>query len=96
MRKYESVVILKPNMEEEARKAMLEKLSLLITDQGGVIDNTKEWGNRRLAYPIQDYTEGYYILFTFKAAAEVPMELERVYKITDAVIRYMVVKVDEE
>jgi small subunit ribosomal protein S6 len=95
MRKYESVVILKPGMEEEARKAMVEQLSNLITDQGATIESTDEWGNRRLAYPIQDFTEGYYILFTFNAEAEVPMELERVYKITDAVLRYMVVKVEE-
>ena len=62
---------------------------------GGEIENIDEWGKRRLAYPIQDFREGYYVLMNFKADPQLPSELERNYKITDEVIRYIIIRDDE-
>lgn len=95
MNKYESIYVLRPTMEEEAIKAMVERFSNLIVSEGGEIENIDEWGKRRLAYPIQDFREGYYVLMNFKADPQLPSELERNYKITDEVIRYIIIR-DEE
>lgn len=59
MRKYESVYIIRPTLEEEQIKALVEKFTNLISDQGGQVEKVDEWGKRRLAYPIQDFKEGY-------------------------------------
>lgn len=95
MNKYESIYILRPTMEEEAIKSMVERFSDLITKEGGEIENVDEWGKRRLAYPIEDFYEGYYVLMNFKAKPEFPNELERIYKITDNVLRYIIIRDDE-
>lgn len=95
MNKYESIYILRPTMEEEATKAMVERFSNLITTEGGEVEKVDEWGKRRLAYPIQDFREGYYVLMNFSANPELPSELERIYKITDDVIRYIIIRDDE-
>ena len=95
MNKYESIYVLRPTMEEEAIKAMVERFSNLIVSEGGEIENIDEWGKRRLAYPIQDFREGYYELMNFKADPQLPSELERNYKITDEVIRYIIIRDDE-
>lgn len=95
MRRYESIYILKPTLEEEAITALVERFSTVVTEQGGRIEKIDQWGIRRLAYPIRDFKEGYYVLMLFDAEAEVPSELERIYKIQDDVIRYMIVRDDE-
>lgn len=95
MRKYESVYILRPNLDEETIKGMVERFAKVITDQGGEMVKLDEWGKRRLAYPIDDFREGYYVLMNFNAEADVPKELERIYKIADGVIRYMVIREEE-
>ncbi|HZJ57499.1 MAG TPA: 30S ribosomal protein S6 [Clostridia bacterium] len=95
MNKYESIYILRPTMEEEAVKAMVERFSNLITAEGGEIEKIDEWGKRRLAYPIDDFREGYYVLMNFNAESQLPSELERNYKITDGVIRYIIIRDDE-
>ncbi|MGI5851659.1 MAG: 30S ribosomal protein S6 [Clostridiales bacterium] len=95
MNKYESIYILSPTMEEEAIKAMIERFSNLIVAEGGEVEKIDEWGKRRLAYPIEDFREGYYVLMNFKADPQLPSELERNYKITDEVIRYIIIR-DEE
>lgn len=95
MKKYESIYVLRPTMEEEAIKAMVERFKNLITSEGGELLNVDEWGKRRLAYPIQDFHEGYYVLMNFEANPEFPAELERIYKITDDVIRYIIIRDDE-
>jgi small subunit ribosomal protein S6 len=82
-------------MEEEAIKAMIERFSNLIVAEGGEVEKIDEWGKRRLAYPIEDFREGYYVLMNFKADPQLPSELERNYKITDEVIRYIIIR-DEE
>ncbi|HZJ82706.1 MAG TPA: 30S ribosomal protein S6 [Clostridia bacterium] len=95
MNKYESIYILRPTMEEEALKAMIERFTNLITNQGGEIIKVDEWGKRRLAYPVQDLHEGYYVLTKFQAESEVPSELERNYKIADDVLRYLIIREDD-
>lgn len=92
MRKYEAMYILRPDIDEETTKALVERFSNVITEQGGEVEKLDEWGLRKLAYPIEKYREGYYVLMNFNAEADVPKELERLFKITDGVIRYMVIR----
>lgn len=94
MNKYESVIIINPNLEEEAIKALIEKFSNLINTDGKV-DSVEELGRKRLAYEIRKNKEGYYVVFKFEANPELISELERVYRITDEVIKFIVVKEEE-
>lgn len=91
---YEAVFIFSLNLGEEGVPAMVEKFKTLIAENSeiGEID---EWGKRRLAYPIEDETEGYYVLYNFVSGPEFPAELERISKITDGVLRSMVVRKDK-
>ncbi|SFP98711.1 SSU ribosomal protein S6P [Caldicoprobacter faecalis] len=95
IRKYETMYVLRPDLEEEAIKQTVQKFSNLIAEQGGQVEKVDEWGKRKLAYPINHFREGYYVLMNFTAGPSVPQELERVYKITDEVIRYLIVREDE-
>ncbi|MBR6525304.1 MAG: 30S ribosomal protein S6 [Clostridia bacterium] len=95
MNKYELVYIIDTVVEEEARKALVEKFNTLITENGGEIEKVEEWGKRRLAYAINYKTEGYYVLVNFSAASELPLELERNLKINESIIRYQTVRILE-
>lgn len=95
MRKYETIFILRPNLEEEARKEAITKFSSIISADGE-IERVDEWGNRKLAYEINKIKEGYYVYVTFKANPSLPMELERNYKISDDVIRYIVINKEDK
>lgn len=95
MRKYESMYILRPDLDEEAVKSTVERFASLVSEQGGQVTKAEPWGKRRLAYLIDGFKEGYYVLMNFSANASVPAELERVYKITDTIIRYMIIREDE-
>ena len=86
---YEAVVILNTKKSEEEIKALVERISELIS-KNATLDSTDEWGKRRLAYPIMDETEGYYVLFHFTAPVSFPAEFDRVMKITDGVIRSLI------
>lgn len=92
MNKYESMYILKPDLAEETRKALIEKFSGIVTENGGKIENVDEWGSRKLAYEIDYIKEGYYVLMTFEAPSELPLELERNYNISDSVLRFNVIR----
>ena len=94
MNKYESVIIINPNLEEEAIKALIEKISNLINTDGKV-NSVEEIGKKKLAYEIKKNKEGFYVLFKFEAKPELITELERVYRITDEVIKFIVVKEEE-
>ena len=91
---YEVVYILDPALGEEAIAATVEKFKAL-AEQHGTNVEVDEWGKRRLAYPIDDLNEGYYVLMTFSSAPAFPAELDRVLKITDNVMRSMIVCKDE-
>ena len=89
--KYEVVMIFSVANGDEAVAALAEKFKALI-EANGTIENVDDWGKRRLAYLIDDEAEGYYVITTFESAAEFPAELERVAKITDGVLRTMIIK----
>lgn len=93
--KYENVFIVSPDLSEEAAKAMCEKFTGLITSNGGIVDSVNEWGKKKLAYPINDLTEGYYYVVNFTSAANLPAELDRVFNITDGILRSLIIKVEE-
>ena len=95
MNKYEVVYIIDPAVEEEARKVLIAKYNELITGNGGTVDKVEEWGKRRLAYAIDYKTEGYYVLVNFQAESELPKELERNLQISESVIRYQVIRIEE-
>ena len=97
MNRYEMIYIIDTDLEEAARKELIEKVSALIENNGGEIEKVDEtWGKRRLAYAIDYKTEGWYVLVTFKAPAELPRELERNLQINESVLRYLVVKLVEK
>ena len=93
--KYETVFIVNPDFSEEQAKEMLNKFSGVITENGGTIDKVDEWGKKKLAYLIDDYSEGYYYLVSFTAAAAVPSELDRIFNITDGILRSLIVKLEK-
>ena len=92
MRKYETIFILHPSLDEEAVKANIEKFKGVIENGGGTIENVDFWRKRKLAYEIAKVNEGFYTLINFEANTELPKELDRVFRITDGVIRHIVVK----
>ena len=97
MNRYEMIYIIDTDLEETARKELIEKVSALIANNGGEIEKVDEtWGKRRLAYAIDYKTEGWYVLVTFQAPAELPRELERNLQINESVLRYLVVKLEEK
>lgn len=91
---YETIFVVDLTDGEEAVKALVEKFTSLIAANGTVTE-VNEWGKRRFAYPIQDMNEGYYTLVKFTAPATFPAELERIYRITEGILRSIVVKVEE-
>ncbi len=92
---YETLFIVDTQEGDDAIKAVVEKFTSLIA-QNGTIESINEWGRRKLAYPINDLVEGYYVLVEFKSAPAFPAELERVFGITDGIMRSIVVKHDEK
>ena len=100
MNRYELTYIIDTALEETARKELIEKVSALIAANGGEVETVNEepWGKgaKRLAYPINYKTEGWYVLVTFKAPVELPRELERNLQINENIIRYLVVKLVEK
>lgn len=92
---YESIIILSTKLGEEGIKAAVEKFTAMITD-AAKLDSVDEWGKRRLAYAINYETEGYYVMFNFTSAPGFPAELDRVYKITDGVMRSIIIAKEEE
>jgi small subunit ribosomal protein S6 len=90
MRKYEVMYIIRTDIEQEQVQATVEKLQNVITNGGGEITKQELMGKRRLAYEINKFRDGYYVLVNFKATPEVVKELDRVMKISDEVIRYLI------
>ena len=92
---YETLYVIDPQLSEEDTKAMVEKFTALINANGSV-ETVNEWGKRRLAYPINDLNEGYYVLVDFKSEGTFPAELERIFGITEGIMRSMVIRHDEK
>lgn len=89
--KYEAAMVYSVAQGDEAVKALADKFSALISENGA-IENVDDWGKRKLAYLINDESEGYYVFTTFTSGPDFPAELERVAGITDGVLRAMVIK----
>lgn len=91
--KYETIFVLSTKiLDDEALEATTEKFKQLITENGGTVESVDVWGKKKLAYPINYETEGYYVLVNFESSAELPAELNRVYHITNGLLRSIVVK----
>lgn len=91
--KYETIFVLDAALEEEKLEALTEKFKALIAENG-TVESVDVWGKRKLAYPIDFKTEGYYVLVNFASNPEFPRELERIYGITDGVMRTIVIRKD--
>jgi small subunit ribosomal protein S6 len=89
MRAYETMLVLKPDLEEETRDAVINKYEQVVAKEGGTVQPTTKLGKRRLAYEIKDIREGFYLLLNFEAAPGTPAELERLMKIDENVLRYL-------
>lgn len=91
MNKYEALFILSPTLEEEKRNVAIERFKAIVETNGEVV-NVDEWGSRKLAYEIEKQKEGYYVLMEFNADPNLPKELERNFRISDFVMRFMVTR----
>ncbi|ALS25821.1 30S ribosomal protein S6 [Paenibacillus cisolokensis] len=91
MRKYEVMYIVRPDVEQEVLQSVVDKFHGIISN-GGEVTKQEVMGKRRLAYEINKHRDGYYVLVQFNAPTDVVAELDRVMKITDEVIRYLIVK----
>lgn len=87
---YETIFIADLTLGEEGVAALVEKFKTLI-ENNGTIAKVDEWGKRRFAYPINDMTEGYYVLVEFESAPDFPAELDRIYRITEGVMRSLII-----
>lgn len=92
---YETLFVIDADLTEEETKALVEKFQKLIADNGE-ISEVNEWGKRKLAYPINDKPEGYYVLINFKSESTLPLELERIFGITEGILRSIVIRHEEK
>ena len=96
MKKYELALVVSAKVEDEVREATVEKAKEAITSLGGQITNVDEWGKKQLAYEIQKMNEGFYYFIQFDAETDIPAQLEQRLRIMDNVLRYLVVKAEED
>ena len=93
---YESIFIINPNLTDEETANVIKKMSDVVAKQGGEMTKTEDWGKKKLAYEIKKQKRGHYAFFQFKAAPAAVSELERTYKMTDSVIKFLTVKLEKE
>ena len=96
MNKYELALVVNAKIEDEARDAVVERAKGFITRYNGVISEVEEWGKKRLSYEIQKMHEGYYYFIQFDAEANAPAEIENRVRIMDNVLRFLIVRPDED
>ena len=94
MREYELMVVLDPNLDDAAVEALNTRIQNMVTQRGGAIDSVDAWGRRRLAYPIGRYRDGVYILSRFQMPPNAAAEIERALKLTESVIRHLLVRAE--
>ena len=92
MNKYELLFIIDNSAADEAKEAIISKMSQLVTDNGGSVEKVDKWGAKKLAYPINFKEDGYYVLMNFECEPALIAEMERQLRINDQVMRHMVVK----
>jgi small subunit ribosomal protein S6 len=95
MRIYEELFIAKPDAPDEEVDAFIEQMKTTVTNHGGTVDKVEKWGKRRLAYRVDRYREGAYVLFQFTAGPETVKEFERRLRVADLVIKFLTVRIDE-
>jgi small subunit ribosomal protein S6 len=98
MRTYEILFIIRPDVPEEELDGIVDPLKAVVTQNGGTVDKLDKWGARKLAYRVRKYREGFYVLLQFSTskAAETVKELERRLRVSDTVIKFLTVRIDEE
>ncbi len=94
MRPYEAMVVLEPGLADDAMEAVFNRVTGAITGKGGEVTHLDRWGKRRLAYEIGGHMEGFYALIKFRGTPEAAIELDRVLRITDPVMRHLIVRED--
>ena len=92
MTKYEMLYILDAALSDETKEELIKKFEDLVVKNGGVVENTERWGVKKLCYPINYKSEGYYVLMTFEAEKTLVVEIKRIVGITDGVIRRLITK----
>src|SRR6266478_5178000 len=95
MRIYEELFIVKPDAPEEEIDQFIEQMKSVVSGSGGSVDKVDKWGKRRLAYRVDKYREGAYVLFQFNAAPETVKEFERRLRVSDLVIKFLTVRIDQ-
>ncbi len=96
MRVYEELFIVKPDTPEEEVDGFVEQIQHVITNGKGTVDKTDKWGTRKLAYRVQKYNEGIYVLIQFTSSPELVKEVERRMRVSDQVIKFITVRIDEK
>lgn len=95
MRAYELMYIVRPDLDEDAVAETMEKFNQLIAANQGEVESSSRWGKRRLAYEVKKFREGIYILVRFKGEPATEKELERILKISDEVIKFLIIRREE-
>lgn len=95
MKKYETGFVISPQLSDEEREALIQQMAEVVSKKKGKMVKEDKWGKRRLAYRIGRFEEGYYVFFLYEGEPDVPSELERRFKQTEAIIRFLTVKKDE-
>lgn len=95
MRQYELILIIQPDLDEEATTAVIDRIKTLITDNGGEIIKTDLWGSRQLAYEIQDFREGFYVYMEVSFTPEFGVELKQTLRYVEPIIRHMLTRKDD-
>jgi small subunit ribosomal protein S6 len=96
MRIYEELFIVRPDAPEEEIDQLIEQLTTFIADQGGNVDKSEKWGVRKLAYRVQKRNEGFYVLLQFTSQPETVKELERRLRVSDSVLKFLTVRIDQK
>ena len=95
MHSYEMMYIVRPELDEEGLAGVIAKVSAMVTANGGEVTKAEPWGRRRLAYPIKQCRDGQYVLMQYKLDPKAGGELERTLRISEDVIRYLIIRLDE-
>ncbi|HEY8499721.1 MAG TPA: 30S ribosomal protein S6 [Clostridia bacterium] len=95
MNKYESIFVLNALLEDERIQEIIQTVKNLV-ESSAQLEKVDEWGKKRLAYEVENQKEGYYVLLHFSAEPEFPAELERIYKITEGILKYLIVRRQEK
>ena len=96
MRLYETAFLIAPNLAEDETEQLIQQMAEVVTENNGEMSDIDKWGKRKLAYQIQKFDAAFYVFFRYKSEADIPAELERRFKQTEPILRYLTVLVEEE